>query len=125
MLINKWTGQENTRFDQARKIEQWTTRPSGGDQRLSSTQYLTSTEDIPGPGELLPPVHSQVCCYTDTPELTAAQNSHVLQWTLPATIAFNVIKDAPANATLLVHPKPNPLPYLMTDESDVVIGAVL
>ena len=50
-----------------------TPRPSAGDQRFSSSQHLTSTENIPGPGELLPQVHSQVCCYPDTPKLTAEQ----------------------------------------------------
>ena len=47
-----------------------TPRPSTGDQRFSLTHYLTSIEDISGPGELLPQVHSQVCCYPDITERT-------------------------------------------------------
>ena len=56
---------------------------------------------------------------------TTATNSRALQWTLPATTAFNDIKEVLANATLLVHPKPNALLNVMTDASDVAIGAVL
>ena len=54
-----------------------------------------------------------------------ATNSRALQWTPPATTAFNDIKEALANATLLVHPKPNAPLNVMTDASDVAIGAVL
>ena len=56
---------------------------------------------------------------------TTATNSRALQWTPPATTAFNDIKEALANATLLVHPKPNAPLNVMTDASDVAIGAVL
>ena len=56
---------------------------------------------------------------------TTAPNSRALQWTPPATTAFNDIKDALANATLLVHPKPNAPLNVMTDASDFAIGAVL
>ena len=44
---------------------------------------------------------------------------------MSATVAFQEIKDALANATLLVHPKPNAPVNVMTDASDVAIGAVL
>ena len=50
---------------------------------------------------------------------TTATNSRALQWTPPATTAFNDIKEALANATLLVHPKPNAPLNFMTDASNV------
>ena len=56
---------------------------------------------------------------------TTATNSRALQWTPLATTAFRNIKDALADATLLVHPKPNAPLNVMTDASDVAIGAVL
>jgi len=52
-------------------------------------------------------------------------NSRILQWNPAATSSFEEIKDALANATLLVHPKPDAPINVMTDASDVAIGAVL
>ena len=52
-------------------------------------------------------------------------NSRSLQWTDKATSAFVDIKNALATATLLVHPKPDVPISIMTDESDIAIGAVL
>ena len=40
-------------------------------------------------------------------------------------MAFTKIKDALADATLLVHPQPDAPTYLITDGSDVAVGAVL
>ena len=56
---------------------------------------------------------------------SAATNSRTLQWILPATAAFQEIKDALADATLLVHPKPDAPVNIMTDASDVTMGAIL
>ena len=52
-------------------------------------------------------------------------NSRVLQWTSEATAAFQDIKNALADASLLVHPKPDAPVKLMTDASHIAIGAVL
>ena len=54
-----------------------------------------------------------------------APNSRKLQWTTSATTAFKEFKDALANATLLVHPQPDAPINVMTDASDIAIGAVL
>ena len=54
-----------------------------------------------------------------------SSNSRAIQWNSDATTAFQNIKDALANATLLVHPKPNAPVNVMTDTSDMAIGAVL
>ena len=56
---------------------------------------------------------------------SAATNSRTIQWTPAATDAFQQIKDTLANVTLLVHPKPDAPVNVMTDASDVAIGAVL
>ena len=48
-----------------------------------------------------------------------------LVWTDEAVSAFNRIKDALANATLLTHPKPDAPTCIMTDASDRAVGAVL
>ena len=55
---------------------------------------------------------------------TAPKNCE-LQWTDDATAAFQEIKDALVNATLLVHPQPDAPINIMTDASDIAIGAVL
>ena len=52
-------------------------------------------------------------------------NSRTLQWNSAATSSFQEIKNALAKATLLVHHKPDAPINVMTDASDVAIGAVL
>ena len=54
-----------------------------------------------------------------------ATNSRSLQWTTTATSAFEEIKNTLAKTTLLVHPKSDAPIIVMTDASDVAIGAVL
>ena len=46
-------------------------------------------------------------------------------WTETAQAAFNAVKDALANTTLLNHPQPNAQLAIMTDASDVAVRAVL
>ena len=48
-----------------------------------------------------------------------------LIWDDTTNTAFQTIKDTLANATLLVHPEPNAPTCIMTDASDVAVGAVL
>ena len=56
---------------------------------------------------------------------STAPNNHELKWTDIATTAFQEIKDALANATFLVHLQPDAPINVMTDASDIAIGAVL
>jgi len=56
---------------------------------------------------------------------TTSTNSCNLQWISAATSAFVDIKNALADVTLLVHPKPGAPFNIMTDASDIAIGAVL
>ena len=46
-------------------------------------------------------------------------------WTEKAREAFDAVKDALASATLLTHPQPSAQLAIMTDASDVAVGAVL
>jgi cleavage and polyadenylation specificity factor subunit 1 len=46
-------------------------------------------------------------------------------WNDAANVAFSTIKEALANATLLAHPEPDAPTCIMTDASDVAVGAVL
>ena len=52
-------------------------------------------------------------------------NSRTLQWNSTAMAAFQEIKNVLAQATLLVHPKPDSPINVMADASDVAIGGVL
>ena len=56
---------------------------------------------------------------------TASAESTTLQWTEEAKTAFQHIKTALANATLLFHPKQDALTSIMTDASSRAVGAVL
>ena len=56
---------------------------------------------------------------------STAPNNRELQWTDTTTTVFQEIKDALANATLLEHPQPDAPNNVMTDASDIAIGAVL
>ena len=69
---------------------------------------------IPGCARILDPLNS----------LLTSTTEH-LMWDNTSTQAFIGIKEALAEATLLVHPKPNALTSLATDASDSAIGAVL
>ena len=56
---------------------------------------------------------------------TKKTSNTTLEWSESATSAFHTIKNALADATLLSHPKPDAELCLMTDASDVAVGAVL
>ena len=53
------------------------------------------------------------------------KDSHHLAWDEEATTAFHSIKQALADVTLLVHPKPHAPTCIMADASDRAVGAVL
>ena len=72
---------------------------------------------IPHCAAILQPLHSL---------LSSKQGEyHALHWTTEADIAFSATKKALANASLLFHPKPNAPISIMTDASDMAVGAVL
>ena len=48
-----------------------------------------------------------------------------IDWTDDTTTAFNSTKDMLAQATLLVHPKPDAPTNIMTDASEMALGVVL
>ena len=53
------------------------------------------------------------------------KGSNTLVWDNTATEAFTQVKDALASATLLMHPTPGAPTCVMSDASDVAVGAVL
>ena len=72
---------------------------------------------IPNCASILEPINSLLC--------HPAGKDHQLSWTDAATIAFNTIKEALATTALLTHPKPFAPTCIMTDASDMAVGAVL
>ena len=72
---------------------------------------------IPNYASILEPINSLLC--------HPAGKDHQLSWTDAATIAFNTIKEALATTALLTHPKPFAPTCIMTDASDMAVGAVL
>ena len=71
---------------------------------------------IPHGAELLHPLHAL---------LNSKSKSQELSWNEDTTVAFLATKEALANATLLVYPKPDAPTCVMTDVSDIAVGAVL
>ncbi len=72
---------------------------------------------LPHCAELMQPLHSLLA--------SCKPKTQTLVWTDTALTAFNATKDALANATRLSHPKPGAATCLMTDASDMAVGAVL
>ena len=72
---------------------------------------------VPGGAAILIPLNHM---------LSSAQHSTApLDWTPTAEAAFVNIKETLANASLLVHPKPDAPTSIITDASEVAVGAVL
>ena len=71
---------------------------------------------IPHGAELLHPLHAL---------LNSKSKSQELSWNEDTTVAFLATKEALANVTLLVYPKPDAPTCVMTDASDIAVGAVL
>ena len=72
---------------------------------------------IPGCADILHPINNLLSASHDS--------TKVLSWTEEATAAFTAIKEALATATLLFHPKPDAPTNIVTDASDIAVGAVL
>jgi hypothetical protein len=60
-----------------------------------------------------------------SPASSKKSRNSPLVWSDSAKSAFHMVKTALANSTLLSHPKPDAELSLMTDASDVAVGAVL
>ena len=71
---------------------------------------------IPHCAEILQPLNAM---------LAGATPNHQLNWTEETTVAFDKIKDALAQATLLNHPIPEAPTCIVSDASDTAVGAVL
>ena len=71
---------------------------------------------IPHCAQVLQPLHTL---------LTRAHAKSELQWSQCCISAFNAAKEALAQATLLFHPTPDAPTVIMTDASDIAVGAVL
>ena len=72
---------------------------------------------VPSCAQTLQPLHDLL--------KTAPKGTAPLTWTEATTAAFQSIKDALANATLLVHPQPEAPTCILTDASSSAVGAVL
>ena len=72
---------------------------------------------IPNGANILQPLNKLLSSPENTPRHLA--------WDQESTAAFNAIKQVLAEATLLVHPKPNAPTSIMADASDRAVGAVL
>ena len=72
---------------------------------------------VPSCAQILQPLH-------DLPK-GAPKGNTPLTWTNTATTAFHTIKDALADATLLVHPRPNVPTCILTHASSAAVGTVL
>lgn len=72
---------------------------------------------IPRGAELLQPLHALLT--------NSKQKSQAIDWHDKALAAFNATKEALASTTLLCYPMPNAPTCLMTDASDMAVGAVL
>ena len=67
--------------------------------------------------ELLQPLHALLTSVKDS--------KHNIQWNNNAMTAFTTVKESLAQASLLFHPKLDAATNIMTDASDVAVGAVL
>ena len=56
---------------------------------------------------------------------TSKGNTKTVLWSENGSAAFATIKEALANTSLLSHPKPDVPTSIMTDASDIAVGAVL
>ena len=57
--------------------------------------------------------------------LSPAKDSKKISWNKQATQAFTAAKEALSDASLLAHPAGSTVTNIMTDASDVTVGAVL
>ena len=72
---------------------------------------------IPNGATILQPLHSLL--------KRTKHPSDMLEWTNNTSAAFHKVKDALADASLLIHPTADAPTSIMTDVSDVAVGAVL
>ena len=72
---------------------------------------------LPGGARVLQPLNQLLS--------NSKSSTKKIAWSEEATTAFTSIKEMLAQATLLVHPKPEAPTNIMTDASDIAVGAVL
>ena len=72
---------------------------------------------IPHCAELLQPLHTLLTSVKDS--------KHNIQWNNDTMTAFTTVEESLAQASLLFHPKLDTATNIMTDASDVVVGAIL
>ena len=72
---------------------------------------------IPGGADIMHPLNALL--------IGSKDSTRTVQWNDNALTAFVAIKEALANATLLSHPKADAPTNIVTDASDVAVGAVL
>ena len=72
---------------------------------------------LPHCAELMQPLHALLA--------SSKPKSQMLAWNDTALASFNAVKEALANATLLCYPKSDAPTCLVTDASDMAVGAVL
>ena len=72
---------------------------------------------IPGCARILQPLHNMLT--------GSSKSDRCLVWTPDAEAAFTQVKEALSNATLLVHPQSDAPTCIITDASDIAVGAVL
>ena len=72
---------------------------------------------VPSCAQTLQPLHDLL--------KTAPKGTAPLTWTEASTVTFQSMKDALANATLLVHPQLEAPTCILTDASSSAVGAVL
>ena len=72
---------------------------------------------IPNCASILAPLNSLLA--------TSTGKDHKLSMSEEATTAFSTIKESLANTTLLTHPKPFAPTCIMSDASDMAVGAAL
>ena len=72
---------------------------------------------IPGCARILQPLHNMLT--------GSSKSDQRLVWTPDAEAALTEVKEALSNATLLVHPQSDAPTCIITDVSDIAVGAVL
>ena len=77
-----------------------------------------------GINQLLSSFHTSMCSNTHT-LLSLSPTNFESQWSEECFNAFEHAKTALANATLLFHPKPGAIVAIMSDDSDIAVGAVI
>ena len=91
-------------------------------QRISSTEFTTTAKEVPRIDQFL---QAFARILQPLNILAATTKKEEWTWNEQAAAAFQAAKTALAEATLLCHPVPDAPTSIMTDASDIAVGAVL